>query len=179
MDGLDLAASAAIAGLLIAAVVIFVFFPGRAVNKAAIADPYGRATMLQAMPPAVEAQAKRIKGMLAAGDNPGEVAPLIKAALAKYPYGGEFYMLLGDVHMREEDPVGAVLEYRKAVELDPDFADKTSRAYQGGKIRVAIKGAKRIVAEALAHDPGKQDARMKKARSDIYYLKGRLAGSCD
>ena len=175
-----MAAAAAIAVLLIAAVVIFVFFPGRAVNKAAVADPYGGATALQAMPPAVEAQAKQIKDILAGGGNPEQARVLIKAALTKFPYGGEFYMLLGDVCMREMDPVGAVLEYRKAVELDPDFADKTSHAYEGGKIRVAIKAAKRIVVAALAHDPGgKQDARMKTARSDIYYLQGRLAGSCD
>jgi len=78
--------------------------------------------------------------------------------------------------MRKMDPVSAVSQYRKAVDLNPDFTDKTSPSFEGGKIRAALKEAKRKVEDALGKDPGNEQ--LKNARGDIYYLLRRLAGSC-
>ncbi|MDA8325950.1 MAG: tetratricopeptide repeat protein [Nitrospiraceae bacterium] len=174
-DGLDKAALAGIVALCASIVVLTVFFRGGTTTGAAPASGFPGGAVRQAMPEEAGARIRQIENILNGGGNPVKAEALAKDALAKYPYEAEFYMLMGDVYMRLQKPVSAVAQYRQAVELNPDFTDKTSHSFEGGKIRVALREARRKLA-ALGGNP--QNEGLKKAKSDIYYLMRRLAGSC-
>ncbi len=101
---------------------------------------------------------------------------LLKELNGKYPYEGELHMLMGDVMMRKQDAVGAVLNYKEAVDLDPDYLDRKTPIFQGHKIKVAVDEAMARINEALSKRPDDND--MKKAKKNVYYLLRKLAGSC-
>ena len=174
-DRLDKVAFTAIIALCVLTAVLWVYYRGG--PSVSSASPGPRETTAKKNRPAdADARIKEITNLINGGGNPSKAQALINEALARYPYEGEFHMLMGDVYMRMMEPVRAVSQYKKAVDLNPDFADKTSRSFEGGKIRVAIREAKPKILAALDKDPA--DARMKGARSDLYYLLRRLAGSC-
>ncbi|MDA8085996.1 MAG: hypothetical protein M0Z75_04785 [Nitrospiraceae bacterium] len=174
-DRLDKAAFAGIIALSASIVVLSVFFRGHT-PAGAIAGGYAEGAVQQPLSAEAEARIKQIKNIIEGGGDPAKAEGLIKDAIAQYPYEAEFYMLMGDMYMREQKPLSAVSRYKEAVDLDPDYADKTSNLFEGGKIRVALREAKHKLQAALAKDP--DNARLKKAKSDLYYLLRRLAGSC-
>ena len=73
-------------------------------------------------PPAILGVARQ---KAAGGDVPGAVA-LIDAALAKSPKFAEGWFFKGDLAMAQGQRDGALVAYRKAVELKPDFLDAHS-----------------------------------------------------
>ncbi len=85
-------------------------------------------------------------------------------------------MLLGDVLLRKQEVVKAVIEYKEAVDLNPDYLDKKTQLFQGKKLKVAVtEGLAELERDIKGH-PGDED--MKKNRRIMYYLQRRIAGSC-
>jgi len=124
---------------------------------------------------AIEAKAGAIRNLIKAG-NIEKAEDLTKAMIETYPYTGESYMLMGDVLMRKQDPVGAVLKYREAVDLNPDYLDKKTPLFQGKKLKSAVGEALETVNKRIEEDNGNEE--LKQLRKDIYYMMRKIAGSC-
>jgi hypothetical protein len=85
-------------------------------------------------------------------------------------------MVLGDIYMRKQQAVRGVLEYREAIDLNPDYLDKKTPLFQGKKLKVAVREALTEIEEGLRRNPA--DESLKKGRKALYYLQRRIAGSC-
>lgn len=110
------------------------------------------------------------------GGNLTKAELLTKELIQKYPYEGEPRLMMGDIHMRKQQPVMAVLEYKEAVDRNPDYLDKQTPFFQGKKIAVAVKEAISEIERRIKENP--EDAAVKKYRKRIYYLQRRIAGGC-
>lgn len=110
------------------------------------------------------------------GNNLYKAEMLVNELIQKYPYEGEPRMLLGDIFMRRQDPVKAILEYKEAVDLNADYLDKNAPLFQGKKIKVAVKEATAEIEKRIKANP--EDAFAKKFKKDVYYLQRKIAGSC-
>lgn len=110
------------------------------------------------------------------GNNLNKAEILIKELIQKYPFEGEPKMLMGDIFMRRQDPVNAILEYKEAVDLNPDYLDKKTSLFQGKKLNVAVKEAIIEIEKKIKVNP--DDRLIKKCRKDIYYLQRKIAGGC-
>ncbi len=123
----------------------------------------------------IENNSKAIKNLMEAG-NPGKAEAMIKELVQKYPYEGEPHMLMGDILMRRQDPVRAMMEYKEAIDLNPDYLDKKTSLFQGKKLKAAVNEALSEIERRIRSNPG--DESMKRDRKIIYYLQRRIAGSC-
>jgi len=123
----------------------------------------------------MENHLKLIKNLMEA-DNLDQSETLIKELIEKHPYEADLHMLMGDVHMRKQDPVRAVLEYKEAVGLNPDYLDKKTPLFQGKKLKVAVGEALAEVDKGLRRNPS--DESMKNKRKVVYFLQRKIAGSC-
>jgi tetratricopeptide (TPR) repeat protein len=110
------------------------------------------------------------------GNNLNKAEILVKELIQKYPFEGEPRMLMGDIFMRRQDSINAALEYKEAVDLNPDYLDKKTPLFQGKKLNVAVKEAIIEIEKKIKADP--DDKLIKKYRKDIYYLQRKLAGGC-
>ncbi len=123
----------------------------------------------------IEHKVKSIKNILEGG-NLSKAEILTKELIEEHPYEGEPRIMMGDIFMRKQKPIMAVLEYKEAVELNPDYLDKQTPIFQGKKIEVAVKEALSVIERNIEKNP--EDASMKKYRKDVYYLQRRVAGGC-
>ncbi len=109
------------------------------------------------------------------GDNLAKAELLVQELVRTYPYEGEPRMLMGDILSRKQKIIESVLEYKEAVELNPDYLDKKTPLFQGRKLKVAVNEALNEVEKEMRLGSGE---RMKEIRKSIYYLQRRIAGSC-
>lgn len=123
----------------------------------------------------IDNKVKLIKNLLEA-DNLNKAEILIKELIQKYPYEGEPRMLMGDILMRRQEPVKATLEYKEAIDLNPDYLDKTTPLFQGKKLKIAVREALAEIEKRIRLNL--KDESMKSDRKIIYYLQRRIAGSC-
>jgi tetratricopeptide (TPR) repeat protein len=123
----------------------------------------------------LDARAKVARNLIEAG-NLGDAEALIGELQRKFPYQGEPHMLMGDLRMRQQQPVPAMEEYRSAIELDPDYLDKKTPRFQGKKLKVAVGEALAEIDRRLEQRPG--DAALRQQKKVIYYLYRKIAGSC-
>ncbi len=101
---------------------------------------------------------------------------LVKELVEKYPYDGAPHMVRGDIFFRRQNLLKAMPEYKKGIDLNPDYLDKRTPLFQGKKLKVAVNEALAKVDRNIKEDPDNKE--MKKKRKLIYYLKRRIAGSC-
>lgn len=101
---------------------------------------------------------------------------LLRGLAAEFPYEGDPHLLLGDLAMRRQDAVLAMVEYRKAVELNPDFLDKKAPAFQGKKIRATVEEAAGVLEKGMENRP--DASRQTEYRDTLKYMRRRIAGSC-
>jgi hypothetical protein len=93
------------------------------------------------------------------------------------PYEGEPYMLMGDLLTRKNMPIKAMYEYRKGVDLNPDFLDKKADVFQGKKIKVLVNEARIAIDEGRSS--GSIDGKsVRKHKDTLYYMLRKIAGSC-
>ena len=71
----------------------------------------------------------------------------------------------------------AIAEYRKAVEMDPDYVDKKASRFIGPEIKKFTTQSKLVIEKQLAENPDNKET--KRALKNIYYLQRRLAGGCE
>ena len=123
----------------------------------------------------MENNLKLVKNLMEA-NNLDQSETLIKELIQKFPYEAAPHMLMGDVHMRRQDPVRAVLEYKEAVGFNPDYLDKKTPFFQGKKLKVAVGEALAEIDKGLRRNPS--DESLKNKRKVIYFLQRKIAGSC-
>ncbi len=109
-------------------------------------------------------------------NNLAQAEELINLLVQDFPYESEPHMALADLHMRRQNPVPAMLEYRKAIDLNPDYLDKKTPLFQGKKIKNNVNEAKKIIFSGLRKEPGSKE--LKTFRKTLYYMLRRIAGSC-
>ena len=85
-------------------------------------------------------------------------------------------MLMGDIYIRRQELIKAVLEYKEAVDLNPDYLDKKTPLFQGKKLKGAVKEALDEIEKKIKAN--NDDEAMRQNRKVIYYLQRRIAGSC-
>ncbi len=125
--------------------------------------------------PQIDKQIDLVKNLLMA-NNLEKAEVLLKELLGQFPYEGMLYFLQGDLYLYRQQPLQAMLEYKKAVELNPDLLDKKMKIFQGKKIKKTVEEARLAVEAALAANPG--DRAMRENRTVVYYMLRLLAGSC-
>ena len=118
---------------------------------------------------------KEIKDLIEAG-NLNKAEMFTNLLIKKYPYEGDPRILMGDIFMRKQEPIMAALEYKEAVDLNPDYLDKKTPIFQGKKIEVAVKDAIAEIERKIDKNP--EDESMKRYRKNVYYLQRRIAGGC-
>ncbi len=123
----------------------------------------------------VENKMKIIKNIMES-DNPGRAETIAAELIRKYPYEGQLHMAMGDILMRKQEPVKAMLEYKEAIDLNPDYLDKKTVLFQGKKLKVAVNEALAEIEKGIRLNP--EDDSLRKQRKIIYYLQRRIAGSC-
>ena len=86
------------------------------------------------------------------------------------------YMYLGQGYRLKEDYPNSLSNYRKAVEMNPDFVDKTSPDKIGKKYLMPL--VRKVV--VLARTPSfKKLDNYKATLKNLYYLQRRMAGGCE
>lgn len=123
----------------------------------------------------ITSQVKLIRSLMEAG-NLAKAEPLAEELIRNHPLQAEAWMALGDVYMRKQESVKGVLQYKEAVDLNPDYLDKKTPLFQGKKLKVAVREALDEIEAGLARNPA--DEKLKEARKTIYYLQRMIAGSC-
>jgi lipopolysaccharide biosynthesis regulator YciM len=123
----------------------------------------------------IEDEVKAIKDLIEGG-NLSKAEMLTKELIQEHPYEGEPRIMMGDIFMRKQEPIMAVLEYKEAIDINPDYLDRQTPRFQGKKMEVAVKEALLLIERNIEKNP--EDALMKKHRKNVYYLQRRLAGGC-
>jgi tetratricopeptide (TPR) repeat protein len=130
-------------------------------------DPAARAEL--------ERAGKLIRNLLEAGSL-SQAEVLVLELVRKYPYQGEPHMLMGDLLMRKQDPVQAMIAYKQAIDVEPDYLDKKTPLFQGKKLKGAAAEALSEIENRVRLNPG--DASLQQEKKVIHYLYRRIAGSC-
>ncbi len=118
---------------------------------------------------------RTIRGLIE-GNNLKKAEMLVRELIQQYPYEGEPRMLMGDILVRKQQPVEAALEFKEAVDLNPDYLDKKTPIFQGKKLRIAVREALDDIEKRFK--TSREEEKLRRARKIIYYLQRRIAGSC-
>ena len=174
LDRLDRLALAVLLVLLVAALGLIVLQSGEsgqlARNGAAV-----RQNVAVASPEFVGKLATAVT--LVNGGDPLRAGQLLDALITEFPYEGAPHMLKGDLLLRQQLPIAAMLEYRQGVDLNPDYLDKKmTEVFQGKKVKNTLEEARLAIVAGLARTPG--DATLKQQREVLYYMLRKVAGSC-
>lgn len=111
------------------------------------------------------------------GGDPARTEQLLDELIASFPYEGGPHMLKGDLLLRKQQAIAAMLEYRQGVDLNPDYLDKKmTGVFQGKKIKSTLEEARQAITAGLARNPG--DANLRQQREILYYMLRKVAGSC-
>ena len=172
MDTLDKYSAISIV-LLITFSMILIFYQvssGEADNRNIVAAR-------QYAPPNPELKKKiQIASALMENNNLDKASSLIEKLVSQFPYDGSPYMLLGDLRIRQQEPVKAMLAYREAVDLNPDYLDKKAPDFQGKKIKNIVTEVQHLIENELNENPASKDVRAYK--KTVYYMLRKIAGSC-
>ncbi len=172
MDKLDKYAATAIA-LLITISSVLIFY------QISTSEASNSAVVVQRQHTAPDPQLKK-KILIASGlitnSNLDKAGALIEELISQFPYDGSPYMMLGDLRIRQQAPIKAMLAYKEAVDLNPDYLDKKTPDFQGKKIKNTVKEARNLIAIGLKKKSG--DKALRAHRKTVYYMLRKIAGSC-
>jgi len=173
-DRLDRLALAVLVVLLVAALGLIVFQPGE-VGRVKGEKVAGRQNVAVASPEFASKMTTAVN--LLNGGDPARTGQLLDELIVSFPYEGGPHMLKGDLLLRQQQAIAAMLEYRQGVDLNPDYLDKKmTEVFQGKKVKSTLEEARLAIAAGLARTPG--DATLKQNREVLYYMLRKVAGSC-
>ncbi len=174
LDRLDRLAFLAVAVMVVAASILIVSYSGSDNRTAGVTGVSRQAVII--VSPEFDKKLKVAKTLLNGG-NPTKARELIESLIKDYPYDGRPYMLLGDLYVHDQQPILAMLEYRKGVDLNPDFLDKKAKKlFRGKQIKNILDEARQVILAGLEESPG--DPQLKQQLEILYYMLRRVAGSC-
>jgi tetratricopeptide (TPR) repeat protein len=107
----------------------------------------------------------------------GEAMTVLSGIMEKYPEKSLSYVHLARLNMSLGQLADSVKNYRRAVEMEPDYVDKKAPLFIGQEIKKVVKeGVEKLKREKKLRP---KDQQIKIALKDVYYLQRRLAGGCE
>jgi len=174
LDRLDRMALLAILLLSLAAIGLVIYEIGREQTSAGPGNQSRQNIII--ISPELEKKTALAKTLLNAGNLP-KARELIDSLIKEYPFDGAPFMLLGDLYLHRQQPIQAMLAFRRGVDLNPDYLDKKMTAvFQGKKIKGNLEEARQAIDGGLLKKPG--DPTLKEHREVLYYMLRKVAGSC-
>jgi len=172
MDNLDKYSAISIVVLIILATLLIL----HQINSGA-ADKRDVVAAHQYAPPTPELKKKvQIASALLENNNLDKAGVLIDELVSQFPYDGSPYMMLGDLRIRQQAPIEAMLAYREAVDLNPDYLDKKAPDFQGKKIKNIVNEARHLIEVKLNTNSADED--LLSYKKTVYYMLRKIAGSC-
>jgi tetratricopeptide (TPR) repeat protein len=171
LDGFDKAVAAAVIALILG----FGFVYTTVQPEEAAVRPVASRVKAE-IDPAVYPKLDGARGLMEAG-LAGEALAELNGIAKEYPAVSETYALMGETYSRMLDYPAAMRSFRRALTMDPDYADKKSSKYIGGRIESAMKDGMKEAKAALDKDGSDEAA--KAALKDAYYIERMLAGGCE
>jgi len=172
MDNLDKYSVISIVVLIILSTILIFYqiSSGEADNRTAV-------VLRQYKAPNPELKQKvQIASALMENSNFDKASVLIEELVSQFPYDGSPYMMLGDLRIRQQSPIKAMLAYRDAVDLNPDYLDKKAPDFQGKKIKNTVNEARHLIEIEL--NKNSADKNLRSYRKTVYYMLRKIAGSC-
>jgi tetratricopeptide (TPR) repeat protein len=107
----------------------------------------------------------------------GRASEAIKEVMKEYPNNPQTFVYLAELANQQGKLASAIHNYRLAVEMEPDYVDKSTPLFLGEDIKDLVKeGAEKLKREKKLKPKDKVVAA---ALKDVYYLQRRLAGGCE
>lgn len=174
LDRLDRLALGVLLVLLVAALGLILFQPGE--DGQPVRRTVAVGLNVAAANPEFATKMATAANLLNGGD-PTRAGQLLDALIVEFPYEGGPHMLKGDLLLRDQQAIGAMLEYRQGVDLNPDYLDKKiPEVFQGKKVKNTLEEARLAIDAGLLRNPG--DASLRQQREVLYYMLRKVAGSC-
>jgi hypothetical protein len=175
MDKLDKLSAVAITVLVLWMLVLVVQEKNRPVPDQDAEIARKEAAARRYFDPAYDKKITLAKKLLIA-NNIDSVTKIVDEMILAYPFEGMPFMLKGDIALRRQEPIAAAIEYRKAVDLNPDYLDKKAEDFQGKKIKKTVEESLSLIELALKN--GDLSSEMKENKQVMYYMLRKIAGSC-
>jgi tetratricopeptide (TPR) repeat protein len=87
------------------------------------------------------------------------------------------YVYLAESYLAQGKLADSIRNYRRAVEMEPDYVDQRTPRFKGEKIKELVtEGIPKLEREKKLKP---NDEEVKQALKDVYYLQRRLAGGCE
>jgi tetratricopeptide (TPR) repeat protein len=106
-----------------------------------------------------------------------EAMAKLKDIMRRYPEKSLSYIYLAQLYVKQGKLGDGIHNYRRAVEMQPDYADGKTPLFIGDKIKELITEGREKFGREKALKP--KDKKVRKALEDVYYLQRRLAGGCE
>jgi tetratricopeptide (TPR) repeat protein len=95
----------------------------------------------------------------------------------KYPEKPMSYVYLAQLYLEQGRLADGIHNYRRAVEMEPDYVDERTPLFIGDKIKELVIEGREKFGREKALKP--KDKKVMKTLKDIYYLQSRVAGGCE
>jgi tetratricopeptide (TPR) repeat protein len=106
-----------------------------------------------------------------------EAMAKLEDVMKKYPQRPRSHVYMAQLHLKQGELAIAIHEYRRAVEMEPDYVDERTPLFIGNEIKELVVEAREKFGREKKLRP--QDKTVKIALNDVYYLQSRLAGGCE
>lgn len=106
-----------------------------------------------------------------------EAMAKLKDIMKRYPEKPLSYVYMAELYLEQGKLGDAIHSYRRAVEMEPDYADKKTPLFIGDEIKNLVKESREKFGREKALRP--KDKEVRKVLKDLYYLQSRLAGGCE
>jgi tetratricopeptide (TPR) repeat protein len=87
------------------------------------------------------------------------------------------YVYLAQLYLEQGRLADGIHNYRRAVEMEPDYVDERTPLFIGDEIKEVVEEGREKFGREKALKP--EDKEVRKALKDIYYLQSRIAGGCE
>ncbi|MDY6952755.1 MAG: hypothetical protein SWE60_14685 [Thermodesulfobacteriota bacterium] len=106
-----------------------------------------------------------------------EAMAQIEDIMKNYPEKSLSYVYLGRLHFKQGKLGESIVNYRQAVEMEPDYVDERTPRFIGDEIKQIVEEGREKFGREKELKP--KDKEVRGALKDIYYLQSRLAGGCE
>jgi len=106
-----------------------------------------------------------------------EAVAQVEDIMKSYPEKSVPYVYLGRLHFKEGKLGESIINYRQAVEMEPDYVDERTPRFIGDEIKGIVEEGREKFGREKELKP--EDKEVREALKDIYYLQSRLAGGCE
>jgi tetratricopeptide (TPR) repeat protein len=106
-----------------------------------------------------------------------EAMAKLQHIMRRYPEKSLSYIYLAQLYVKQGKLGDGFHNYRRAVEMQPDYADGKTPLFIGDKIKELITEGREKFGREKRLKP--KDKEVSKALEDVYYLQSRLAGGCE